>query len=291
MQNKDYTPKRPFSILIYVLIVFGISWPFQIIGAIWAIELASLMSLEPLWIIYIFNSISMIMVTVGTFIAGKYIFKDGFKDAGWNWGKPIHYLLVIGFVLILWLFPTIIDVYGGLLDLPPNFSWIQFSLFTIGLIIITIIPGFGEEFGWRGYMLPHLAERFSPKKAVFVHNFIWWAWHIPVLAMGWIYVAINLGMEIVAIQVTLGMIVTLIGQGVIFAYIWTRSQSLGVSTVFHATHNGVKDSITLNIGLGPLTGLYTSFFMVIIGVALLWKGSWKNLETKENPPKISKIEQ
>lgn len=45
--------------------------------------------------------------------------------------------------------------------------------------MITLIPGFGEEFGWRGYMLPHLARRHSPRKALLIHAFIWWAWHLP----------------------------------------------------------------------------------------------------------------
>jgi len=30
-------------------------------------------------------------------------------------------------------------------------------------------------------MLPRLAQRYSLRKALLLHGFIWWAWHIPAL--------------------------------------------------------------------------------------------------------------
>ena len=72
------TNRRPFSLGIYLLIVFAFTWPFQIAYVIWG---------KTQFLSYGLSSISMIMVTVGTFIAGKYVFKDNFADAGWSWGK------------------------------------------------------------------------------------------------------------------------------------------------------------------------------------------------------------
>ena len=69
---------RSFSLVIYLLIVFGLSWPFQIASALWAGG-----NILPT---YVLNISSMIMVTVGTYIAGRYIFRDGFAGAGWSWG-------------------------------------------------------------------------------------------------------------------------------------------------------------------------------------------------------------
>src|SRR3990172_1139722 len=89
---------REFSLWLYLLIVFGLSWPFQIIAAIWGLELLPR---------YTLHAVSMTMVTVGTFIAGRYVFKDGFSGAGWRWGRLKHYLAVIGFALLLWAVPAI----------------------------------------------------------------------------------------------------------------------------------------------------------------------------------------
>lgn len=48
------------------------------------------------------------------------------------------------------------------------------------LYIVAMIPAvFGEEIGWRGYLLPRLQERFSPLISTLVVGVMWAAWHIP----------------------------------------------------------------------------------------------------------------
>jgi uncharacterized protein len=81
-------PTHSFSLSLYLLIVFGLSWPFLIASTLWAGG-----NLLPT---YLLNISSMIMVTVGTYLAGRYVFRDGFAGAGWSWGKPKYYLAVIG---------------------------------------------------------------------------------------------------------------------------------------------------------------------------------------------------
>ena len=80
MQQASTTRQtRPFSCWPYLLIVCGLSWPFQFVSAIWARDLLS---------IYVLNAASMMMVTLGTFLCGRFVFRDGFAGAGWKWGKP-----------------------------------------------------------------------------------------------------------------------------------------------------------------------------------------------------------
>ncbi|MHC4457949.1 MAG: CPBP family intramembrane glutamic endopeptidase [Planctomycetota bacterium] len=275
-QNSS-SPKRSFSLWLYLLIVFSLSWPFQIIAAIWGIELLPRFSL---------HATSMFMVTVGTFIAGRYVFRDGFAGAGWRWGKPKHYLAVIGLALLLWAVPTIADLALGTVRLPDKVSGTQ--LIWILVFLTGFIPCFGEEFGWRGYMLPRLAQRYSPRKAVIIHGVIWWAWHLPVLigigVWAGIAVAPEMGLSVglsVAITVAataLGSAIPAILHGVVFAYIWTRSRSLAVATVYHTAFDGVRDSIQTTIGAGPIAGFWAVALLVILGIVFLWKGNWKNLE-------------
>jgi uncharacterized protein len=150
---------RTFSLRLYLLIVFGLSWPFQIASVIWGGG-----NLLP---VYILTSAAMLMVTVGTYIAGRYVFRQGFTGAGWNWGKPRYYVAVIGLALLLWIVPTTFDV--ALRAVPPlqrptpvQIAWVFVLLFG------TVIPGFGEEFGWRGYMLPRLTQRYNVRKAILI---------------------------------------------------------------------------------------------------------------------------
>ncbi|HUW20765.1 MAG TPA: CPBP family intramembrane glutamic endopeptidase [Sedimentisphaerales bacterium] len=273
---------RPFSLWLYILIVFALSWPLLIVAAIWGTELLPR---------YILHATSMCMVTAGTYIAGRYVFRDGFAGAGWRWGRPKHYAAVIGLALLLWAVPTIVDLAAGTLTLPTGLTGTQI-IWIFVLIFVTLIPGFGEEFGWRGYMLPHLARRYTPRKAVIIHSFVWWAWHLPVLAG----VAVHSGLILAAEKglpagatVTAAVItVVLVGaipamlHGVVFAYIWTRTGSLAVATVYHAAYDGVRDSIQTTVGSGPVSGLWSVALLIVLGIVFLWKGNWGNL--KALPP-------
>lgn len=278
--NRLNFPSRAcsFSLWLYLLIVFGLSWPFQIVSAIWGTELLPR---------YVLNATSMFMVTVGTFIAGRYVFRDGFSGAGWQWGKPKHYLAVVGLVLLLWAAPTLIDLSLGTLSWPSRVTRTQIAWIFV-LLFVTLIPGFGEEFGWRGYMLPRLARRFSPRKAVLIHAIIWWAWHLPLLVGAGVEAGIagaaEMGLPVsISVAITV-VIVVLVGaipavlHGVVFAYIWTRSRSLAVATVYHAAYDGVRDSIQTTIGSGPIAALWAVTLLTILGIAFLWKGNWKSLE-------------
>lgn len=283
--QQDYTDalpsRRPFSLWLYLLIVFGLSWPFQIIAAIWGLDLLP---------IYTLHAISMTMVTVGTFIAGRYVFKDGFSGSGWCWGKLKHHLTVIGLVLLLWAVPTIFDLLTGSIKLPDKLTYIQWIW--IAIFLLNFIPCFGEEFGWRGYMLPRLAKRYTPRKAVLVHSVIWWIWHLPVLIGVGVWTGIMSAEEMnlsvsVEIAVTVAAVVILsaipgILHGVVFAYIRVWSGSLAVVTVYHLAFDGVRDSIQSFIGSGPITGIWSVMILLMLGIMLLWKGNWKSLEANKN---------
>lgn len=288
-EQNSSSPARPFSLWLYLLIVFGLSWPFQIVAAIWGTELLPR---------YVLHATSMFMVTVGTFIAGRYVFRDGFAGAGWRWGKLKYHLLVIGLVLLLWVVPTIADLVVGTLSLPAKVSGRQ--LVWILVLLTGFVPCFGEEFGWRGYMLPRLAQRHSPRKAVVIHGIIWWAWHLPMLVGIGVWVSIvaapemglsvGVSVAITAAATALSSAIPAILHGVVFAYIWTRSRSLAVATVYHVAFDGVRDSIGTTIGSGPIAGLWAVAILVILGIAFLWKGNWKNLETYAAVPKMPESE-
>jgi hypothetical protein len=69
-------------------------------------------------------------------------------------------------------------------------------------------------------------------------------------------------------------------NGVIFAYIWSRTGSLAVTTVYHAAYDGMRDSLAMTIGLGPITGVWATLLLVMVGLALLWKGNWSTLKAR-----------
>ncbi|MGD8729052.1 MAG: CPBP family intramembrane metalloprotease [Gemmatimonadota bacterium] len=51
-----------------------------------------------------------------------------------------------------------------------------------GLLVVSLAYGLGEEPGWRGFLLPTLMERHTPRVATFFVAAIWAAWHAPFFA-------------------------------------------------------------------------------------------------------------
>lgn len=235
---------------------------------------------------YLLNASSMVMVSVGTYIAGKYVFQDGFAGAGWRWGKPWHYAAVIGLVVFLWILPELVELWMGTVSLPGSLSPRQ-GIWIFVLMVVTVIPAFGEEFGWRGYMLPRLVSRMTAPRAVVVQGFIWWGWHLPLLVIPRIQASLgdtkSTGIETVigaigsaAVMVVASAIPVML-HGVVFAYIWATTRSLAVVTFYHAAYDGVRDSLQITLGCGPVATTWVTIGLAALGILLLKKGNWKHL--------------
>jgi uncharacterized protein len=264
--------KKSFSITLFVFIVILFSWPFQF----WYVFKA-----ETAFDKYLYSSISMIMVTVATFIAGRFVFKNGFDNAGWHWGKPSHYLLVFLFALFIWLFPVVIEIIAGISKPHDTVEITAIFMVFVFRFVATLLPAFGEEFGWRGYLLPKLVEKFTPKKALLIHAFIWWAWHLPVIVgMGLQSNEVSDNQFVHVAIITLLSIIPSMLHAVIFAFIWSKTKSLAVVTVYHAAFDEVRDALENTIGFGSLVNNWQMMVIIIVGGILLWKADWEKLLLK-----------
>ncbi len=232
----------------------------------------------------------MVMVTVGTFIAGRFVFskgkssaKDVFKNAGWYRGKLKEYIAVIAFALFVWFVPNMIELIFGWHKPIGNIVITKVLGAFLLRFVATLIPAFGEEFGWRGYMLPRLALQFGSKKGLLIHAFIWWFWHLPVVVgMGIKTAAIGSNVIInVLILVAITIIPTML-HAVIFAFIWSKTKSLAVVSVYHAAFDEVRDTLESATGFGPLVEIWQMITIIIVGGLLLWKVNWKIINQNFN---------
>jgi len=52
-------------------------------------------------------------------------------------------------------------------------------LYPLSVLALALVGGGQEEFGWRGYLLPALQERWSALTASVVVGVVWAVWHLP----------------------------------------------------------------------------------------------------------------
>ncbi len=143
----------------------------------------------------VFSLIVMFFPGISALIVRKFISKERLKNSVIKFGSWKPYLqasLLIPFLYI------IIYAITGLFYQPdfalknflaqveieevpfnPSSALLIFFILTLVIIpIINFIPAFGEEFGWRGYLLPKLLP-LGRKKALIISGLIWGLWHLP----------------------------------------------------------------------------------------------------------------
>lgn len=161
------------------------------------------------------------------------------------------------------------------LGVPPTLGWIIIG--TIAVIAIMVaegatinaVLGFGEEFGWRGYLLWELAP-LGFWKASLVIGTVWGLWHMPLLIAGLNYPSFPL------IGVA-GFTITCIVMSPIYTYLVVKSGSVLPAAIFHGVFNAAglvglaatDDPVLRELvaSEGGIIGI-TVFLFVAAGIAL-----------------------
>jgi len=151
-------------------------------------------------------------------------------------------LVVLGAALYFVVFPGQFDPtmaafheqVGGAGD-PWVLAIVQVVLAMTIAPLLNALVAFGEEFGWRAYLLPKLAP-LGATRAVVLSGVVWGAWHWPILAMGY-----NYGFGYPGFPWT-GMLAFLpftVGTGTFLAWLTVREGSVWVASVGHGAINAI----------------------------------------------------
>ena len=237
----------------------------------------------------------------------RLITKEGFKNC---WLRP-NFKGNIKTYLLAYFGPGILTVLGILLyfviykeNFDPNCSYLMATLEAAGttadqlpvpLHVLLIIQGiealfigpilnfftcFGEEWGWRGYLLPKMSEKFSLIPMLLINGVIWGLWHAPLTAIGH-----NYGMGYSGFPFTgiLMMCLFCTVLGVFFSYISLKTKSCIPAVLGHGAVNSfsaigiyfTKDGGNPFIGPAP-TGIIGMIPFIIVGILMILHLKKKN---------------
>ena len=176
----------------------------------------------------------------------RLIYQHNVRGEGWKWGPTryeiIGYSLPIVYASIaygaVWL-----THFGGVdLSRFHTAPW-RFVLFgTIG----SVLSALGEELGWRGFLVPKLAEGMTYTRTAVVAGLIWATWHVPLIIGAGYNGGTSAGYSIACFAV---MVVA-----ISFPMTWLRlrSRSVWPTVLLHASHNlfiqGFFDTVTVDTG-------------------------------------------
>jgi len=149
-------------------------------------------------------------------------------------------------------------------SLPINYIWLSLINRLIAGATINALAAFGEETGWRGFLLKNLRDmRFF--KAALIIGFIWGIWHAPLILMGHNYPQHpQIGV--------LMMIVFCILLTPIMQYLTIKSKSVIASAIAHGTLNAVAGISIMAVsggndltnGITGIAGFITLFISVLV---------------------------
>lgn len=163
----------------FFILAFALTWSIGGIGlllGLWLPESRPLSTSSPL---YYLAGYSVSLAGIGLTV--RYAGREGLQRLGgrlipWR-SQPRWYVIVLsGYAVITGVALLIAARYHQTRAVIPNWSIILGGLFTA----LLKDPGpLGEEFGWRGFALPRLPDRYSPLHASIRLGLIHTAWHLP----------------------------------------------------------------------------------------------------------------
>ncbi len=293
MDDKKLVTKR---ILIYLGITFGITY---------------LMDFLVIW--PFLPRISAVMPAAGTFLIGSTMFfpaigvlltrlftKEGFRDSWivpktgrrsipyflFGWFGPVI-LSVIGAAVFFLIFPDRFDgsmsylaallAASGQTDVTPQLLQIAMASQILSALLLgpllNCFTCFGEEWGWRGYLLPKMKEKFGILPALLISGIIWGVWHAPITMLGHNYGTGYAGFPVTGI---LAMCCFCIVMGIIFSYITLKTGSCLPAVLAHGSLNGFAaapvlftDGTNINPFIGPApTGIIGGCAFLVCAVIM-----------------------
>lgn len=222
-------------------------------------------------------------------VVARLIGREGFDDVSFQWGGRTGTRAA----LAAWLLPVAVavPVYGlaWLTGLAPFAAPTGGTLASIGNPILRLVASlplaltvgtvlsclsaFGEEVGWRGYLVPRLVEAGVPRPYL-ISALIWCTWHVPlILWAGYAtgpYPAMSAFLFVASITPV----------GLIYARWRMATGSVWPAVIAHGSWNVVVQSVFDPFAQGERAAIWVgesgilTVVMLWVVCAVVWRAGW-----------------
>ncbi len=167
---------RSRSPLKFFLLVFALSLPFWLAGALTSFQLLPALPISALGLLCPVTAAAIFVYRENKFAGVKELLKRSFdfkRVKAKIWYVPT--LLLMPCIMLISF--AVMRLMGVPLPVP------QFSIVTIlVLFVVFFIGALGEELGWSGYVIDPLQDRFGAFAGALLLGVVWAVWHyVPLL--------------------------------------------------------------------------------------------------------------
>ncbi|MBQ1463614.1 MAG: CPBP family intramembrane metalloprotease [Ruminococcus sp.] len=163
------------------------------------------------------------------------------KSGYWAASVIVPVLESITGLLMIWAF----FISGtSLHDSYPNINSQTIGEFILQLSssVIIFFPAFGEEWGWRGYMMPKLLKLMPKPAAIVVGGIIWGLWHAPLTVAGHNFGTDYPGYPFTGIGI---MCLECVLMNCFLTLVTEKTRSIYPAAFFHMIHNNLNPTILI----------------------------------------------
>jgi membrane protease YdiL (CAAX protease family) len=150
---------------------------------------------------------------------------------GWRWWAVALLFAIVPSIAGLYAYQLLGGPPVDWSGLPPIYSVVP------SFLILTILAGIGEEFGWRGFALPRLQPHHNALQSSLIVGLIWGIWHIPLFfTRGTIQYQFR--MDAGALVAILAYVLFVISGSIQFTWLFNNTRgSVLLAAVFHGAMN------------------------------------------------------
>jgi membrane protease YdiL (CAAX protease family) len=278
-----FVKKYPAVSLLVISMILGLA-PVLVVSAGW---------LSPAWMQLGALSASLAAIVL-VLVEGR---KGGLREllsraliwrVGIQWWIFALFYVIVPSVAALYLYQLLGGPAVDWSGLEPLYKVVPMFIF------LTLAAGIGEEFGWRGFLLPRLQARHNALVSGLIVGVAWAAWHVPLFLIEGTS-QYEQGLAGGLLPAILGYAAFVIVQSVQFTWLFNNTKgSVLMAAVFHGASNAWAGYIDVYRGhfngilvFMVVSVLVTSAIVLVAGAKNLSRVHKRNvLELEDGPSNL-----